>query len=77
MWLGIIASFSNVFFAIIASFWGVASLAIAGSVLSVITFVVYYYYVHNLLGYSYIMLLRDLGPLLFTTIIIVFSVSYL
>ena len=76
MWLGTVSSLTNIIFAILASIWGVVSLAISVSFLSFFTFVVYFYYVHNLIGYSCKMILNDLIPVLLPTISVVSFVYF-
>lgn len=68
MYLGIMVSVFYLTGAFVASFWGSESLAFSYSGVSVISFFVYHYFIRKSHEYKYVMLVKDVMPVLLGTL---------
>ena len=76
MWLGVCNSILRIFLAVIASFWGVMSLAYVCATYDVLIIIVYYGITKKSLDYSLKMLASDILPLLSISILIIVFIHF-
>lgn len=77
MYLGMVNSLISIFWAVVASFWGIMSLAYASTIWGILALFIYYGFSKKSLGYTIMQFANDILPMLLSVIIVIGIVYFM